>query len=693
MANVLGSAADDILNGTSVGDIVLAGDGADTLFGLGGNDVLIGNAGGDTLDGGTGNDSLIGGQGDDVYLVDAGSDLILEMANEGIDLVLAASNFVLSANLEQLTLTGNANINGTGNALDNLITGNAGSNLLDGRAGNDTLAGGLGDDTYRVDSAGDLIQEATGGGNDRVDAAVDWTLGDNLERLHLVGSALRGTGNGLDNLILGNGLANTLDGGAGGDSLDGGAGIDTLIGGTGNDVFVVDNAADTLIELAGEGSDRALASVTYSIASAQFVERLTLGGTASINGTGNSGDNVLNGNGAANTLFGGGGADTLFGAGGTDVLNGGAGNDVYIMNSAGDVINEASGGGIDRVRASVDFSLGSLANVENLTLTGKSAIDGSGNGLANILTGNGAVNTLSGGAGNDTLDGGAGADLLIGGTGNDVFILDNVNDRISENSGGGTDRIRAAFSVDLADFSNVENLTLRGTANLNGFGTDAANHLVGNDGSNTLAGGGGNDSLDGGDGADVMIGGAGNDVFEVDNAGDIVTEAANSGVDRVRSSVSFSLSSLGNVENLTLTGSANVNATGNGSANVLAGNNGSNVLTGGGGDDVFRFGGELGAGNVDTVADFERAGLPSGDTLWLSHLSFTGLATGGLSSAAFESGTDNLADAAATRIIYNTTSGALLFDADGSGNASDAIQFAVLATRPAALSAGDFLVI
>jgi len=692
MANLVGNLTDDTLTGTAVADILIGGDGNDTLYGLAGNDVLIGNSGADTLVGGAGTDSLIGGAGDDVYLVNVSTALILELADEGIDAVLSSGSYRLSAALERLTLTGSGNTNGTGNALDNLITGNAGANRLNGAAGNDTLLGGLGDDVYVVDSLGDVVTEGLNEGKDRVDAAVDWTLGDNFEKLHLIGSALIGTGNALDNLLLGNALANTLEGANGNDSLDGGAGADVLSGGAGNDVYVVDNAGDTLVELAGGGTDRVLASVSYSLAAAADVERLTLTGSA-INGTGNDGNNLLTGNSAANTLSGGGGADTLNGGGGADLLVGGTGDDVYIVSNAGDVVSETGGGGIDRVRAGVTFSIQNFAGVENLTLTGTGAIDGTGNALANAITGNAALNTLTGGGGNDTLDGGAGADVLIGGSGNDYYLLDNVNDKVTEVSGGGADRIRAGFSVDLTDFANVENLSLKGTANLNGTGTSGANQLLGNDGRNTLSGGGGNDSLDGGAGADVLIGGTGNDVYEVDNVGDVVTEAAGGGTDRVRASISFNLAELTNVENLTLTGSANLNATGNSGDNVLAGNAGSNLLRGGAGDDVFRFGGTLGAGNIDTIADFERAGAPSGDAIWLNHLSFSGLATGGLAPTAFEAGTDNLANATATRVIYNTSSGALFFDADGSGVLFSPEQFATLATHPDALAASDFLVI
>ncbi|MFO0018194.1 MAG: cadherin-like domain-containing protein [Synechococcaceae cyanobacterium] len=219
------------------------------------------------------------------------------------------------------------------------------------------------------------------------------------------------SGTSWDDTLNGAAGSDKLTGLAGHDWLDGGAGIDTLAGGLGNDTYVVDNSSDLVTELTAEGYDTVLASVSYSLLSkAANVEALMLTGSAAINGTGNTLDNSINGNNAANVLNGGAGNDSM---------TGGGGNDTYVVDSPGDVIVEASGGGIDLVQSSISCSLAGLLEVENLTLTGSAVINATGNGLANVLTGNSAANVLDGGAGNDSMTGGGGNDTLAGGKGSD----------------------------------------------------------------------------------------------------------------------------------------------------------------------------------------------------------------------------------------------------------------------------------
>ncbi len=224
--------------------------GNDVISGNDSNNVLSGNSGDDTLDGRGGNDQLLGGLGNDTYIISDTNDTIVESLNEGIDTVDAAIDYTLGANLENLTLTGNA-VNGTGNALNNVIRGNAGINVLNGKEGDDTLIGGLGNDIYIVNDAGDQVIEAVNEGVDTVFASVSYSLTANIENLVLTEtSSLNGAGNELDNLIVGNGGVNTLDGAAGDDTLVGAAGRDLLKGGLGADKFVFAASTDGADQIA-----------------------------------------------------------------------------------------------------------------------------------------------------------------------------------------------------------------------------------------------------------------------------------------------------------------------------------------------------------------------------------------------------------------------------------------------------------
>ncbi|MBI5790269.1 MAG: hypothetical protein HZA63_02215, partial [Rhodocyclales bacterium] len=502
-----------------VGDAYVLPDNVENAIQTRGGFTVVGNDLNNRLAGSDGLDTLVGGLGDDTYVIDA-TDMVVEYAGEGTDTIVAAFSYTVGVELENLALTGTADINGTGNDRDNRITGNDGSNVLSGGAGNDVLDGGLGADvmnggggadTYYVDNVGDVIHEVGDGSWDVVYSSVTYSLADGgTNELRLVGTAaLNGTGSdGGSDYLYGNDGSNILTALGGNDKLDGGAGADTLIGGSGNDTYIVDDLGDVVTENAGEGTDTVQSSISWTLAA--NVENLTLTGTGAINGTGNALDNVLTGTSGANVLDGGAGADAM---------NGGGGSDTYVVDNAGDIVTENANAGTDIVQSSLSWTLG--ANVEILLLTGTNAINGMGNGLNNILIGN---------AGANVLDGGAGADAMNGGSGNDTYVVDNAGDSLAENADEGTDTVQAARSWTLDD--NFENLTLTGTAALSGTGNVLDNILTGNAAANVL---------DGGGGADVMNGGGGSDTYVVDNAGDAVTENANAGTDIVQSSLSWTL--------------------------------------------------------------------------------------------------------------------------------------------------------
>jgi len=352
---------------------------------------------------------------------------------------------------------------------------------------------------------------------------------------------------------------------------------------------------DVVVENAGQGIDTIISRRSLTLGA--NVENLTLIGTASM-GTGNSLANLLLGNALGNTLNGGAGADEM---------RGGAGNDSYVVDDIGDTVVEGSGNGTDTVSSSVGFSLG--ANVENLTLTGSSGIDATGNGLANLLVGNSGANQLNGAAG---------ADEMRGGAGNDLYIVDNAGDVVVEAAGNGTDTVNSSVSFTLS--ANVETLVLTGTGAINGTGNNGANTITGNGASNTLSGVGGADILTGGGGADNLYGGAGHD-----------------------------------------------------------------DLTGGSGADRFRFDSAPSAAtNVDDILDFNVAD----DSLYLDRDVFTGLAAdGALAAGAFRAGTAALD--ADDRILYDAATGHILYDADGIGGAA-AILFATV-TPGLVLTSADFV--
>jgi Ca2+-binding RTX toxin-like protein len=173
-------------------------------------------------------------------------------------------------------------------------------------------------------------------------------------------------------------------------------------------------------------------------------------------------------------------ADTLIGTTGADTLIGLAGNDTYTVNHVGDIVTEALNAGTDLVNASISYTLPN--NVENLTLTGSSNINGTGNNLNNTLTSN---------SGNNTLNGGAGIDTLTGGVGSDIFVFQfgqspvSGADRITDFAIG-TDKIDLLTSLGVAmnaptAFTRAANSTATTLTNVvNNIFTDANGALTGN---------------------------------------------------------------------------------------------------------------------------------------------------------------------------------------------------------------------
>jgi Ca2+-binding RTX toxin-like protein len=416
--------------------------GSKNLIGSAQADTLTGDGNANMLDGGGDADVMTGGLGNDTYVVDHGGDVVVENAGAGTDAVLSTVHLVLPTNVENLTLSGGADLQGYGNGDANTITGNAGSNLLDGRGSADVMSGGAGNDVYFVDDGGDQVIENAGEGNDAVFSTAHFVLSANVETLVLQGSAdLQGYGNGDTNALYGN---------AGSNLLDGRGGADYMAGGAGNDVYFVDVAGDTVVENVGEGNDAVFSTAHFALSA--NVETLVLQGSADLQGYGN---------GDANMLYGNTGSNLLDGRGGADAMSGGAGDDVYVVDAAGDMVMENANEGSDAVFATVGYTL--TANVETLVLQGSGNLAGTGNALANGIYGNSGDNTLDGEADADTVidfagkGAGAGDSLQFVGYGSGAtFTQQNATQWQIAYGAGGSSTETITFlngaSIDASDF-------------------------------------------------------------------------------------------------------------------------------------------------------------------------------------------------------------------------------------------------
>ena len=414
--------------------------------------------------------------------------------------------------------------------------GTSGNDTLTGRFGSDIIVGNEGDDAISGLESGDYLYG--GDGNDAIDggAGVDYLdggAGNDVLRGGADGDYLFGQAS--NDQIYGEGGFDHIEGGAGNDFIDGGDGADRLDGGDDNDVIY-----------GGDGNDY-IQGDTYHTALAFFgTSFYTIGGNDELHGDtgddvifgldgtdrlyGDDGNDALYGGNQDDTLYGGAGDDILLGdssnvtgygkdlldgGSGADDMRGGAGSDTYVVDNVGDLVTELPSEGVDLVQSSITYTL--TAYVENLTLTGASAIDGTGNTLDNIIIGNSAANVLTALDGNDRIDGGAGADTMFGGTGNDTYVVDNQGDLVAENANEGTDTVESSISYTLT--ANVENLTLTGNAAIDGAGNSLANVFFGNSANNIFTGGDGSDvyHFGKGSGQDTV-----NDVSTIAGSTDVV---------------------------------------------------------------------------------------------------------------------------------------------------------------------------
>jgi len=668
-----GLGGEDSLFGLTGNDSLTAGDGNDMVDGGAGNDTLDGGAQNDVLNGGTGADIVSGGEGDDYVSLgalgdlasgDGGNDTLnatMDDMPEGAQITLLADGLMING---QIVATGFETV---------ILTGGQGNDTITAGFAKDLQNGGNGADVLRLNYSG---QDAAG----MTASAITLRYGTYHFQQVIIGYSIGGNpAYGWGNVWYSHTAA-------------------TITLADGSTVATEFQAFEALDVTATAGGDH--------------VEGRELGDTLRGNGGEDSlygliGNDSLTGGAANDLLDGGGDNDTLAGGIGDNVLLGGSGDDLYIIRSGGDLVFETTlaygatdAGGIDTVQTSVSVDLDAYDGVrfvEKLTLTGTANLNATGNALANLLFGN---------AGSNILNGGLGSDKMVGGAGNDIYVVNAGGDRVFETTNmsssvdaGGVDTVLSAVTFNLAENAGtqfVENLTLTGTGNFSATGNDLANLLIG---------GAGNNTLNGGLGADRMIGGAGDDVYVVDSTADRVFETLSAtsfvnagGLDWVSSAVNFNLDAYEGVrfvERLTLTGAANINATGNALANQLFGNAGANLLnggmgadtlTGGDGSDSFTFSHALVAGEADVITDFSVVD----DMLRLDDAIFVGLARGTLSPTAFVANDTGLATTANDRIIYETDSGRLYYDSDGLGGAGRQ-QFAKLDVY-LALTNADFLV-
>lgn len=725
----IGGGGDDRIEGGLGNDVIRGELGNDRLDGDEGNDTITGGDGDDDVNGGLGNDSLNGGDGNDYLDGGAGNDTILAGAGEFDNVGLSAGTDTVNgeAGFDMLSI----NTNRTTERIDVVVKAGVGTGTITG-----TFVDGAGTTNFtNVEQIRGLMLADTfvvqAGAIGTEDANRPWSTQTGF------GSVIEWSGGGgadsfTDNSGLAGGAAlvnydedkwtiSDYDGhqwGSGADEFgvivnlsavaitaNVGRGSETVEANRARDIFLATDTLTNIRALEGTGAD------DYVQAGAQGVTFQAREGDDRF--VGGAGNNQFDGDDGADTATGGAGADNFNGGNDNDILSGGSGNDQLNGQNGNDIINGDAGNdnvngddGNDVVKGGLGSDYVSAGNGDdtvnggdgNDEIDGDDGADALGGDAGNdeVHGGNGNdklyggadADRLFGDDGNDRLDGGTGQDRMEGGAGNDAYYVDATGDRADEfNAGDGLDTVISTVSFTLGQF--VENLTLSGAAASRGTGNGLANIITGNAAANIL---------DGRGGIDTLIGGDGNDTYIIGADSDLVTEAvgAPAGIDTIISSTTRSLLGFANIENLTLSGGANVDGTGTTLANVLIGNIGNNTLdgglgidtlTGGEGQDSFAFTAPVVVANRDVITDFDAID----DRILLSKADFAAIIGAAGTVLTADQFALNTATTVNQHIIYNTTTGVLSYDTNGS-TAGSGIQFATLAGAPAISFADFFLV-
>jgi len=723
-----------VIQGTVASETLYSGDFSDTLLGFDDNDCLLGDSVSNFFSAGLGNDTVLAGAGNDT--VSGGFDADWLDGGVGVDLLsypdLNAASQGVTVDLLLARVFGAAG-NDTFNGFEGIVSG-AGSDCLlgDGLAnflsaglGNDTILAGAGDDTIIAGLGADRVDG--GAGNDHLDYAdvlsatqgitIDLANGriisaDGMGAVAAIENITAGAGN---DCLIGDGFANMI--------LAGG-GEDTISAGDGNDTIITEFSADRID--GGTGIDLlnyAALSTAYQAVTIDLVAQSAAGaaGNDTIIGIENlitgAGSDSIFGNGLANTISSGAGSDTILAGAGDDSLDGGAGTDWL---SYTDFVSASHSMTVDLSTRRTMGAAGadSFAGIENV-VTGAGHDWLIGDTPANILSGAQGNDTILGDIGNDSLMGGLGDDSIHGGTGLDLLSYADLTattqamiiDMVSM-------RVTGAAAND--SFAGIENV-MAGGGHDSLLGDGLANLLSSGWGNDTISGGAGADSIDGGGGTDLLsyayllattqgvtvdllarrssgaegndsilgienvVSGAGNDCLVGDGLANLLSSAA--GNDTLSGGDGRDSLTGGDGNDRILGGAAADSLMGNAGDDTLAGGAAADTLIGDSGSDYFIFDAAIGPGEIDLITGYSVAE----DTILLEDAIFTGIGTAGiLTAGAFRVGA--AAADADDRIIFNSATGALLYDADGNGTGA-AIQFATITSLVGTIKHAEFLVV